>query len=321
MRGGTRRIAGVLVVGGVVLALALAGCSAARDNSSDSTAAKAPAQAGGAPNEGFAGGNAGGTTDQSKPDAANPGQVLDPAEVPGNGQRSIVYTGDITVRVSDVDGAAGRLAGIAGAAGGYVSADQRSIDAGQSSAAVTLRIPAGKFDGTLGQITGLGKELSRQITSQDVTAQVVDLDSRVKTQQASVDRIRALLAQATTIAEITSVESELTRREADLESLQAQLAALSDQAALSTITVHLLGPEAAVVVAKKKHGGFVGGLLSGWHALGASVGVLLTVLGALLPFAVVIGVPALLVVGYARRRARRTAQMAPPAPQGRESGQ
>jgi hypothetical protein len=141
------------------------------------------------------------------------------------------------------------------------------------------------------------------VSTQDVTQQVIDVQSRLKTQQASVDRVRALLAQATTIAQIVSIESELTQREADLESMEAQLRGLADLTSLSTITVTLLGPDAKVVPKPKpKSGGFFGGLKAGWHTFLDSLKVLLTVIGAILPFAIVIGVPVWAVVWFTRRR-------------------
>lgn len=312
---GTGRLAGGLLAGALVVALGLAGCSASDSGSKSS----APAAGGPARDDNSVAKPAQGEAqaDAGK-GAADPGRVLNPGQVPDAAQRSIVYTGTITIQVSDVDDAAGRLSAIATGAGGYVSGDQRSIDAARSSATVAVRVPADKFDSVVGDISRLGKEKRRELSAQDVTTQVVDLDSRVKTQQASVDRVRVLLAKAQTIAEIAAVESELTRREADLESLKAQLAALADQAALSTITVTLLGPEAVTpATPKKKQTGFVHGLSAGWHAFVASVGALLTVLGAVLPFLVAFGIPAWLILSYLRRRSRREALTAgtrtPPA--------
>jgi Domain of unknown function (DUF4349) len=291
--GRLRKLTGVLVVAGVLAAAGLAGCGSS-DKSSGSTA-QAPAQG--------AADNAAGSQPKA-PAAGAGGQVLNPDQVPANEQRKIIYTGEMALRVSSVDESANQLVALAAGADGYVSADERSIDAGRSSALVTVRVPADKFDTTLAAIGRLGTEESRKISSQDVTAQAVDLDSRVKTQQASVDRIRALLAQAKSIADITSVEGELTRREADLESLKAQLAALSDQAALSSITVNLLGPQAVAPPKPKAKRGFLHGLSGGWHAFLAFLSVLLTVIGAVLPFAVAFGVPAAAVIWYLRRRAR-----------------
>ncbi len=134
------------------------------------------------------------------------------------------------------------------------------------------------------------------------------MQSRLKTQQASVDRIRALIASTTSIAQIVSLEDELTSRESDLESMEAQLRTLTDLTSLSTITVNLLGPEANVTVPPTpKKTGFLAGLTSGWHGFVASLGVLLTVIGALLPFAIVIGIPAWIITA------------ARPAPAGRRT--
>jgi hypothetical protein len=75
---------------------------------------------------------------------------------------------------------------------------------------------------------------------------------------------------------------------------------------LSTITVTLLGRAAAI----PPKAGFLVGLSGGWHAFVASMQVLLTVLGALLPWLVLFGVPATVLVLYLRRTRRRAPEPA-----------
>ena len=306
-----RRRSAVLICVGLALTAALAGCGSSGSSSSGSggsrniapaapaqdndkqaaDAAGAPAAAPNQPAQGGAGAGQGGA------------QAVKPRQLPAT-TRSIVYNGSITVRVNDVNKAANELVGLATGAGGFVGGDQRTIDAGRSTATLTLRIPADKFSRTLDDIShvGNGKEQSRQVSTQDVTANVVDLAARIQAQQASVDRVRGLLAKAQTIAEITSVEGELSRREADLESLKGQQRSLEDLTALSTIAATLLGPDAAAPAKPKAQGGFLAGLSNGWHAFAASIRVVLTVVGAVLPFALVLGVPLALVYWWLRRR-------------------
>jgi hypothetical protein len=314
-----RRTAGLLLAG-LALTAGLVGCSSSGSPSSNTGTAAQPAPAQADQGRGQADNQAGAKAAHLNPGAGGAAAQGGPAAQPGKpdqapaGRRSIVYTGSITVRVDDVNAAAAQLVAMATGAGGFVGGDQRTIDAGKSVATLTLRIPADKFSGTVDQIGKLGRERSRQISTQDVTAQVIDLAARIQAQQASVDRVRALLAKAQSISEITSIESELSRRESDLESLQAQQRNLDDLTALSTISATLLGPDAATPPPPKQpETGFLVGLRNGWHAFVASVQVILTVIGALLPFAVVLGVPVLLVLGWARRRGRRTAPPAPPA--------
>ena len=151
---------------------------------------------------------------------------------------------------------------------------------------------------------------SRSQTSEDVTQQSIDVASRLATQKASVARIRALLAQATRIADIVAIEGELSQRESDLESLEAQLKSLNDSVDLATLSV-VLSAQGAPQPAKNSYG-FVAGLNHGWDVRRALV-VGLTVVGALLPFAVtllVLGIPALVL--WRRRRTPLPPNMAPP---------
>ena len=128
-------------------------------------------------------------------------------------------------------------------------------------------------------------------------------------------RVRSLLAEADTIGEVVQIESELARREADLESLQAQLARLQDVTDLATLEVTLLARQApAPAPVDDEEFGFLVGLRGGLAALLGIVVVGLTVLGALLPFALVAGLlgwPAYVI--FRRTRARRTTRPVAPA--------
>jgi len=299
---GTRVAAGLLVAG-LAVAAGLAGCGGSSGGTSGGNKYAAPT---------------GG--DEAKGDAANekPAEAggkaapapNQPAEQPKKlvpDTRSIVYTGSITVLVSNVDTAASKAGAMATGAGGFVGGDKRTINDKRSEAQLVLRVPSARFNEILTSLSKDlgGKEESRAVSTEDVTDQVVDVNARIATAQASVDRVRALLARAQTISEIVSLESELSRREADLESLKARKAKLDDLTSLSTITVLLLGPDAAGEQPKKDDSGFIAGLKKGWHAFVASLVVVLTVLGALLPWIVMLGLPVVAVLWLLRRRRER----------------
>ena len=185
------------------------------------------------------------------------------------------------------------------------SSDGSAASAAEGQSVLVLRIPVNDLDNAIARISGIGKTLSRRSTSQDVTADLADLGSRVKTATASVDRVRALLAQAKSLQDIVLLESELTRRESDLEALQARQASLAGRADLSTLTVSVQTP--AVEVQVTPDNGFVTGLKSGWHSLTRSAVAVLDVVGAVLPWLLLAGLvawPSYVIVR--RRRTRRT---------------
>jgi hypothetical protein len=218
-----------------------------------------------------------------------------------------VRTGDLTVEVPSLPPALARVRAVALSLGGVVSGESSRFPTARSSAAqsvLTLRVPEPRMDDALDRVAAVGRPLKRSTTSEDVTATLADLDSRVASAQRSVTRVRDLMDRATSLKDVVLLESELSQRQSDLESEQARQRVLNDQATLSTITVELRTPAAAPKPAKNHHG-FTAGLHSGWHAMERSTTGLLTVLGALLPLAVLVavfGVPGYLI--YRRRHPR-----------------
>lgn len=299
----TRRLVAVALAAGLAGAVALAGCSSSRGGST--SAARTANAPGGAPAP-----DLGADTDKKAPEPTGGAPLRQQAgQVPGEATepRSLIFTGMITVRVSDVDAAANQAGALATAADGFVGGDERTSDGKRSQAHLVLRVPSARFAAVVESLAKLGTEQHRQLSTQDVTDRVVDLDVRLANAQASVDRVRTLMGKAQTIGDIVSLESELSRREADLESLKAQKRRLDDVTALSSITLELLGPQAAVEESRPgSQAGFLGGLKAGWHAFLVSLNVLLTALGAALPWLLALGVPAAVLVWLARRVRRGT---------------
>ncbi|MGI5214283.1 DUF4349 domain-containing protein [Plantactinospora sp. CA-290183] len=295
-------VPGVRLLGTLALlaVLALSGCGSGPESASTGSApAEAPAHP---PADAQDAAGAGPVAGEAVP--GQPGR--DPAAPPdlGVGQRAIVYTGSITVRVADVDAAAASASGIVTGAGGFVGGDNRSSDRSSAEATLQLRVPAERFARVVDEIAGLGHPQRREISTDDVTEETLDLDARIATQRARVASGRRLLAEAKTLSELVMLEGELAKREADLASLEAKKRRLADLTALSTITAVLLGPGAREP-AEESGGGFLAGLTDGWRALVASLHVLLTLLGALLPWLVALGLPAAGVLWLLRRRRER----------------
>ena len=256
-----------------------------------------PAAAGGSGGGSGGGGEGGGGAEGG---AAAPPTVLQGRVAPG---AALVRTAELTVAVDDVAGAADEAARTVTAAGGTVESEERSRAGTDGTAVVVLRVPPRAFDATVGRLAELGEEVDRRLGTEDVTDQVVDLDSRISTQRASVARVSQLLDRARNLGEVVQIEGELTRRTADLESLQARLAVLEEQVDLSTITLRLHGEDGAGPVAGGPLG-FRDGLAAGWDVLGTVARGLAVTAGAVLPFTPLLLLPAVLAWRSHARRAR-----------------
>jgi len=288
----------LLVVGGLALALA-AGCSSSDggDNKSSDAGAPAAQEPAGAPGGAKVESQTGGDQTQAGGQAPELG-------------RAIVYNGQITVRVEQVADATQRVRTLATSAGGFVGSEKSASGGSQAQSSITIRVPAEKFDGILSDVAKLGKELDRSVNAEDVTAAVVDLEARIKAQQASVDSVRRMFSQAKQLSEVVQLEQELSRRQAELDALLAKQRRLDDLVKLSTVTVNLVGPDTPYIEPKSDDPSFLGGLEAGWDTFLFILRIAAAVIGFLLPFLIVAAVLAVPFWWWLRRR--RRALPAPP---------
>ena len=224
--------------------------------------------------------------------------------------RAVISTGQVTLHAKDMARARSEVVRLVTSWGGSVADEQSTSDehGRLADSTLTLRVPSDHFDEAMSAFGTLGEVEQRSQKSEDVTTKVIDTDARVRAGERSVQQIEALLSRAQKLGDVIAIENDLARRQADLDSLKSQQAWLEDQTSLSTITVYLSRPVAHHTTHEAK--GFLAGLENGWDAFRATTVAVLTALGAVLPFAVLLallGVPLWWVV---RRRRVPTAPVA-----------
>ena len=180
-----------------------------------------------------------------------------------------------------------------------------------SSITMRLRVPTARFDGLLRRLDTLGVVTSRNIGAQDVTSEVVDVDSRVNSAKASIARMQVLYEKAQSIADVAAIEGELSRREADLESLLARQKQLGDQTSLATIGVTLFDDSVPQPAGPKT--GVAKAFDDALETFGNALRNILVAVAAVLPFLVLgllLGLPTYRIL---RRRSARRARPEPAA--------
>lgn len=274
----------------LVALIALAGCASSGDGGGRADSAAAPAEA----DEGAEGGSA----------------QFDVVE-----QRELVYTATLDAVDDDPIAVAERVWAAAESYGGVVTSEGRNGDGEWSTVTLTVRIPSQDFSDAMDELAGLAdEETGRTVDTEDVTGQATDLESTIATKSASLERVRALLGEASSVDDILELETELSDREAEIASLGSQLAALQDRIALSTITYTVTTPEEeAQEAGYTGPSSFVEGLGAGWSGLVGLLRVVSVVFGVLLPFAplvaaVLAGV--FVPLWYARHRRAKAANAA-----------
>ena len=281
----------IISTAAILTALALSGCSAGV-GSNDSVA-----QSGGVA-----------APEQVNVEGVFPGsdEFLGSDSAVSGTEREVITTGYVTITVESPQDAAAQAIRIAEAAGGRIDGRSEYAPRGEDggSATLTLRVPSKDLAKTLDKLRELGDVQEVSLNSSDVTMESRDLDARISALSASVDRLLALLANASDTDTLIQLETAISDRQAELESLESQRRFLSDQVSLSTIQLNLVTEQ---VVPDPEPGDFFSGIVTGWNGFVAFFSGLIVVIGVLVPWLIFGAVIAGIVLLIVRSRRRKVA--------------
>ena len=170
-----------------------------------------------------------------------------PSAVPGDAARvDVVRYGNISLEVSDAEASLKSITELVTANGGYLSGSSRYGQDDQLYVSATFRVPATSFDSVMSALREQGDVLSEDVSSYEVTMQLVDLEARLKNLRASETAFLALLDRASSVSDAVAAQAELSRVQGDIEAFEAQRVALADQVEMSNINVTLQLPVSPV---------------------------------------------------------------------------
>ncbi|MEU8887556.1 DUF4349 domain-containing protein [Streptomyces sp. NPDC048442] len=257
--------------------------------------------------------------DQAKP--GSPAVGAGQPKAPSAAQTHVIRTAELHIQVPSATAALAKARTTAESAGGLVGNESTERDSsGHVSSRISLRVPQNEYSATLTALENSGgKLLARKAEAKDVTDQVVDITSRIKSQRVSVARVQQFMDRATKLSDVVSLEAELSTRQAELESLIAQQASLKDSTGMATITLVIseIPPKKKPLAPADDEPGFVDALDGGWQAFLTTVRWIAMVVGAVAPFAVTL---VLLYLLWRRVLAPLWERRTPRRPRGAASG-
>ena len=152
----------------------------------------------------------------------------------------IVRKGSLTLRVDDASKRLEEMRLIVSNAKGFVSSANITDNANVKTAYATVRVPNDKFDEVRLAIKGLASTVFVETeTSEDVTAQFVDLNARLTAAKAEEQSYLEILKRSGSIEDTLAVTQQLSRVRTTIEQLQGQLRYMNDQTTYATLTVTL----------------------------------------------------------------------------------
>ncbi len=154
--------------------------------------------------------------------------------------RYLIKNATLIIETDDARAATDRVVAAMQQVQGYVSDLHETVNAlGNRTVTMQVRIPSTAFDQSLMQVEALGKVLNKQVNTQDVTEEYVDIDARSRNLKSMETRLLDHLTRAGALEEVLRVEQELTRVREQIERLDGRLRFLSDRVGFSTIGLTL----------------------------------------------------------------------------------
>jgi hypothetical protein len=156
----------------------------------------------------------------------------------------VIRTGALDLRIKrhTFGETIGRITTIAAGAGGFISDEKTYESAAVPSGTVTIRVPSARFNATVEKLRALGTIVSASTRGVDVTGEYVDLRARLAAATATRDQYLTVLARATNIGDILSVQDRIQGVQTQIEQLQGQLNELNNQTTYGTITASVSEP-------------------------------------------------------------------------------
>ena len=149
--------------------------------------------------------------------------------------RNVTVSAYLKLKVSDVNSAQYKLSQIALKYDGYV----QSSSIYEGGGYVTLKIPVERLEDALKDIRSLGKVEIEQKNVEDVTEQVLDVETRLKSLKATESRLMDLLNKAESVKDIIEIEDKLSQVRQQIEWLEAMRRNLQTMINYATVNVEL----------------------------------------------------------------------------------
>ena len=170
-----------------------------------------------------------------------------------------------------------------------------------------VRVPSNQFGRAFDEIKKLaGNTPSENVTSQDVTEDFIDLEARIKTQKALEVQFLEIMRQANKIADALEVQRQIAEVRTDIEKLEGRKRFLENRSSLSTINVNIQTPKPVIAVTESGFRQSLREAVSDSISLASDLVLFFArFLIMMVPVALLIFLPAGLMIRYLWRRAKR----------------
>lgn len=168
----------------------------------------------------------------------DPGKKIDIPEPKLDWDKKIVKTANLRLETGAYKLYNDRMRQLVKQFGGYISSEEQTQTDEQIENDVTIKVPVERFEECMNSLPGNdSKIITRTINSSDVTAEYIDVKSRLASRKQVMNKYLEFLKQAKNMDEMLEVQKEINEMQENIESAAGRANYLSHSAAFSTINL------------------------------------------------------------------------------------
>ena len=201
--------------------------------------------------------------------AASASNLVEPAKEEEIIETKIIKSGDLRFQTDDLDKTYNQIQAAVKKYNASIKNDSQSNGDYEFSRRINIRIPNENFDAFIAAISkGVSYFDRKDISSEDVTEEYIDVASRIKTKKVLEERYYELLKKASKVSEMLEIEKKLSEIREEIESKEGRLRYLQNKVALSTLDIEFYKPVAEERQATVSYGGRIGNaVVSGFNGI------------------------------------------------------
>ncbi len=151
----------------------------------------------------------------------------------------IKKTADLNITVEDYKKARTEIEKIVKSGNAYIGSENEQNTTYSITNYMVIRVLNRDFDAMVNKLLTVASNVnSKNVTAEDVTAQFVDIQSRLKSKKEIENRYLDILQKASKVSDILEIEQKLGEIREEIEAKEGELKFLSDQVNYSTINLN-----------------------------------------------------------------------------------
>lgn len=153
-------------------------------------------------------------------------------------EKKIIRTGNLRFQTENLETTYEQIKSAVKKGKAFIQNDSQGKEYASVYRRITVRIPSENFDSFIKDISnGVDYFDNKEINSQDVTEEYIDIDARLKAKKKLENRYLELLAKANKMSEMLAIEAQLSAIREEIEAKEGQLRYMQSQVSLSTVTI------------------------------------------------------------------------------------